>query len=78
MPLLAAAYRVRTRRKDEPLRRFGLPLLPEQPQHVLVGLRGQRQRGGRQLLAGLQGEQVGALLVAVGEREVVGAGIAAY
>ena len=37
--------------------------LLEQPQHVLVGLRGERQRRGRELLAGLQGEQVGALFV---------------
>ena len=34
-----------------------------------------RQRGRGQLLAGLQGEQVGAFLVGVGESEVVGAGL---
>src|SRR5664279_789614 len=49
--------------------------LAEQPQHVLVGLRSERQRGGRQLLAGLQRKQVGAFLVGVGEREVVRAGL---
>ena len=56
------------------VRRVARRLL-EQAEHVLVGLRGERQGGGRQLLAGLQGEQVGAFLVGVGERQVVGAGL---
>src|ERR1019366_8157992 len=43
--------------------------LAEQPQHVLVGLRSERQRGGRQLLAGLQCKQVGTFLVRVGKGE---------
>src|SRR5690606_30437543 len=47
----------------------------EQAQHVLVGLRSKRQSGGRKLLAGLQGQQVRAFLVRVGEGEGVGAGL---
>src|SRR5690606_38663919 len=49
--------------------------LAEERQHRLVGLSGQRQRRGRQRLAGLQGEQVGTFLVGVGDDEVVGAGL---
>src|SRR4029079_8489537 len=41
--------------------------LVEQAQHVLVGLRRERQRCGRQLLACLQGEQVRAFFVRVGQ-----------
>src|SRR5665213_690187 len=52
-----------------------LTFLLEERQHRLVGLGGQRQRRGRQRLAGLQGKQVGAFLVRVGEDEVVGAGL---
>src|SRR6185437_3518687 len=48
--------------------------LLEQAQYVLVGLRGDRQRRGRQLLAGLQREKVGAFLVGIRQRQVVGAG----
>ena len=44
--------------------------LLEQAEHSLAGLRGERQGGGRQLLAGLQREQVRAFLVRVGEGEV--------
>jgi len=47
----------------------------EQPQHRLVGLRGQRQGRGGQLLTGLQGEEVCAFLVGVGQDQVVGAGL---
>jgi hypothetical protein len=54
-------------------RRIRMSVLLEQPEHVLVGLRGQRECRGRQLLSGLQGEQVGALLVAVRQRELIGA-----
>src|SRR5450759_3478774 len=64
---------VRTQKNGGPeaavFRRKRRRSLAEQPQHVLVGLRSERQRGGRQLLAGLQREQVGAFLVGVGERE---------
>src|SRR6185437_1339247 len=49
--------------------------LAEQAENVLVGLRGERQRGGRQRLAGLQGEEVGAFLVGVGKDEVVRTGL---
>src|SRR5690606_38907149 len=49
--------------------------LAEERQHWLVGLRGRRQRGCRQRLAGVQGEQVGTFLVGVGHDEVVGAGL---
>src|SRR5215207_7764901 len=42
----------------------------EQAEHVLVGLRRERQSGGAQLLAGLQGEEVCSFLVRVGESEV--------
>ena len=57
---------------------FGLESLSnllEQAEHALAGLRGERQRGGRELLAGLQREQVGAFLVGIGEGEAVGAGL---
>src|SRR5665647_1599599 len=64
---------VRTQKNSGPkaavFRRKYRRSLAEQPQHVLVGLRSERQRGGRQLLAGLQRKQVGAFLVGVGERE---------
>src|SRR5262245_17718244 len=49
------------------------PYLAKQPQHRLIGLRGERQRRGRKLLAGLQRQHVGAFLIVVGEDEVVGA-----
>ena len=48
-------------------------MLAEQAQHVLVGLRGERQSRRRQRLARLQSEQVGAFFVGVGEGKVVGA-----
>ncbi len=38
-------------------------------------MRGERQRGGRKLLPGLQGKQVGALLVGVGQRKRVTLGV---
>src|SRR5664280_2723683 len=64
---------VRTQKNGGPeaavFRRKRRQSLAEQPQHVLVGLRSERQRGGRQLLAGLQRKQVGVFLVGVGERE---------
>src|ERR1041385_8768979 len=47
----------------------------EQPEHGLAGLGGERQGGGRELLPGLQREQVGTFLVGVGERQAVGAGL---
>ena len=50
-------------------------VLAEQPQHRLVGLRRERQRGGGKLLAGLQGQHVGAFLVGVGQHQIVGAGL---
>src|ERR1041384_597033 len=47
--------------RPPPFPLFGDPLgLAEQTQHVAVGLRRKRQRSRRQLLAGLQREQVGA------------------
>src|SRR5450759_2601649 len=64
---------VRTQKNGGPkaavFRRKRRRSLAEQPQHALVGLRCERQRGGRQLLASLQREQVGAFLVGVGEGE---------
>src|SRR5664280_1358536 len=64
---------VRTQKNGGPkaavFRRKRRRSLAEQPQHVLVGLRSERQRGGRQLLAGLQREQVGTFLVRVGQGE---------
>src|SRR5262245_34502483 len=47
--------------------------LLEQPEHVLLRLRGERQCCRRELLPGLQGQQVGALFVAVRQGERVGA-----
>src|SRR3954447_299250 len=49
--------------------------LTEEAEHCLVGLSRQRQRCRRQRLAGLQGEQVGAFLVGIGEDEVVRTGL---
>src|SRR2546427_318484 len=43
----------------------------EQAQHAVGGLRGERQRSGRQLLAGLQRQKVGAFLVGIREHQVV-------
>src|SRR5436305_7745723 len=57
-----------------PLLRVGSGLA-EQAQHVPVRLGGKRQGGRRELLAGLQREQVGAFLVGVGERQTVGSGL---
>src|SRR5688500_6786858 len=48
-----------------------LPALAEQPQHRLARLRSERERRLRELLAGVEGEQVGAFLVGVGERQLV-------
>src|SRR6185312_13790007 len=55
-------------------RRFSGGLL-EQPQYVLIRLSGERQRRSGELLARLQGQQVGALFIGVRERQVVGAGL---
>jgi hypothetical protein len=44
------------------------------PGHVLVGLGGERQCRLRQLLARLERQHVGAFLIGVGQRKVVGAG----
>src|SRR5262245_28290675 len=49
--------------------------LPEQTQHVLVRLRRQREGRRGQRLASLQGQQLGADLVGIGERQVVDAGV---
>ena len=46
--------------------------LTEQPKDALFGLSSERQGLNTQLLAGLQGQKVRALLVEVGEREFVG------
>src|SRR3954451_23494915 len=45
---------------------------PEQPQDGLIGLRRERERRLRELLARVEGEEVCALLVLVGEDEAVG------
>src|SRR5690606_12907553 len=44
-----------------------------QAQHRLVRLRSQRQRGDAKLLGRLQGQEVRAFLVLVGQRQLVGA-----
>ena len=49
--------------------------LAEQPQHRLVRLVGERQRGGGELLAGLQGQHVRAFAVGIGDDQTVGAGL---
>src|SRR4030088_3366127 len=49
--------------------------LREQLEHRLLSLVRDRQGRDRQLLASLQGEQVGAFLVLVGQHELVGAGL---
>src|SRR5262247_1520907 len=47
----------------------------EQPQHVLVGLRGEREGSRGQRLAGLQREQARSLFVGVGQGQIVDAGL---
>ncbi len=47
--------------------RLGDPILPEERQDPLLRLAGERQGLDAQLSAGLQGEQVGAFLVEVGQ-----------
>src|SRR5438445_3846927 len=44
----------------------------EQPQHGLAGLVGKRQGGGRQALARLESQRVGAFLVGIGQHQAVG------
>ena len=50
-------------------------VLPEQPQDVLIRLGGERERRRGQRLARLQRKQARALLVGVGQGQVVGAGL---
>ena len=58
-----------------PRRRYSRKGRSEDLQDRLVGLGRERQRGGGQLLARLQGKEVGALLVGVGDHEVVRTGL---
>jgi hypothetical protein len=49
--------------------------LAKEPQHGLIGLAGERERGLRQLLAGLEREHVGGFLVGIGEGQIGRAGL---
>src|SRR5829696_4876474 len=57
------------RARLSPLRMTAVPTMIR-----LIGLRGQRQRRLRQLLTGVEGEEIRSLLVLIGEHEAVGSG----
>ena len=60
---------------SKPLRGLNFVLSAEEPQHSLVGLRGQRQSCRGQRLTSLQGQHVGAFLVGVCQNQTISTGL---
>ena len=72
---MANAPAKKRRARSPPFPDYGVVILPEERQDPLFRLAGEGQGLDAQLLAGLQGQQVGAFLVEVGQGQLAARGI---